>query len=229
MDMSVARNCGMVAKMLWMPRYMPAIPSSASRSDCWLLVMGEGTSSGIESGSSDMRDISTSLFSVVWELIAGVEAEGESLLISSPMIARGAQPYMAQDLGIEVSIPVLCGSLETYAPQRAMRVVANRNDVENGARIIEAANASCDTAHAEVISIWYRWKSVAIRVKARGAFGIGRRALSSEGNDTRKGRKIELVNDMMEKRTNASEPFRAISPTMSFVVCSLAALSAFWR
>lgn len=27
------------------------------------------------------------------------EAEGdESLLISSPMIARGAQPYMAQDL-----------------------------------------------------------------------------------------------------------------------------------
>lgn len=101
MDMNVARNCGIVAKMLWMPRYMPAIPSSASRSDCRLFTMGEGTSSGIDSGSLDMRDISTSRFSIVWDWLPGVEADGESLLISSPMIAKGAQPYMAQDLGIE--------------------------------------------------------------------------------------------------------------------------------
>ena len=66
MDMNVARNCGMVAKMLWMPRYTPAMPSSsASGSDCRVLTMVEAGSSGGERGSSDMRDISTSLPSVV--------------------------------------------------------------------------------------------------------------------------------------------------------------------
>jgi hypothetical protein len=119
--------------------------------------------------------------------------------------------------------------LRTYAPQRAMSVVANWNEVEKGARIIEAENASCDIPHAVVMSIWYRWKSVAVRVKARGAFVIGRRALSSEGNDTKNGRKIELVKEMRENRTRAREPFLAISPTMSLVVCNLAALSAFCR
>lgn len=104
-----------------------------------------------------------------------------------------------------------------------MRVVANWNEVENGARIIEAANASWDTPQAVVMSIWFRWKRSAVRVKTRGAFGIGRRALSSEGNDTMKGRNIELVKDITENRTNAREPFRAISPTMSFVACNLAA------
>ena len=76
------------------------MPSSAPRSDCWLLTVGDGNSSGVERGSSEMRDISTALSSVLREWVAGVEAEGESLLISSPMIARGAQPYMAQDLKI---------------------------------------------------------------------------------------------------------------------------------
>ena len=119
--------------------------------------------------------------------------------------------------------------LGTYAPQRAMRVVANWNEVENGARIIEAANTSCDIPQAVVMSIWYRWKRIFVRANRRVAFMIGRGVLSSEGNDTRKGRKMELVKDMTEKRTKAKEPFLAISPTMSFVVCNLAALSAFCR
>ena len=53
--------------------------------------------------------------------------------------------------------------------------------------------------------------------------------MSSEGNDIRKGRKMELVKDMTENKTKAREPFLAISPTASFVVCNFAALSAFWR
>ena len=53
--------------------------------------------------------------------------------------------------------------------------------------------------------------------------------MSSEGNETKKGRKMELANDMTEKRTKAREPFLAISPTMSFVVCSSAAWLAFCR
>ena len=35
-----------------------------------------------------------------------VVVEGESLLISSPMMARGAQPYMAQELQGLVSIAI---------------------------------------------------------------------------------------------------------------------------
>ena len=46
------------------------------------------------------------------------------------------------------------GKGDVYAPQRAMRVVANWNEVEKGAMIIEAANKNCDTAHAVVMSIW---------------------------------------------------------------------------
>ena len=51
--------------------------------------------------------------------------------------------------------------METHAPQRAMRVVANWNDVEKGARIIEAAKANCDKPQAVVMSIWYRPKKLA--------------------------------------------------------------------
>ena len=36
----------------------------------------------------------------------GMVVEGESLLISSPMMARGAQPYMAQELGGLLSMAV---------------------------------------------------------------------------------------------------------------------------
>ena len=48
------------------------------------------------------------------------------------------------------------GGQETYAPQRAMRVVANWKEVEKGARIIEPAKTNCEIPHAVVISIWYR-------------------------------------------------------------------------
>ena len=61
-----------------------------------------------ERGSSDMReDISTAegssaLLRRVKDAEVVVEeqeeVDGESLLISSPMMARGAQPYMAHDL-----------------------------------------------------------------------------------------------------------------------------------
>ena len=44
----------------------------------------------------------------------------------------------------------------TYAPQRAMRVVANWKEVEKGARIIEAAKANCDIPQAVVMPSWYR-------------------------------------------------------------------------
>lgn len=53
--------------------------------------------------------------------------------------------------------------------------------------------------------------------------------MSSEGNETKKGRKMELANEITENSTKAKEPFLAISPTMSFVVCNSAAWSAFWR
>ena len=117
----------------------------------------------------------------------------------------------------------------TYAPQRAMRVVANWNEVEKGARIMEAANASCDIPQAVVMLIWYRWKRPAVRVSVRGVFLVGYRATSSEGNITKKGRKTELAKDITENKTKAKEPFLAISPTTSFVVCNSAALSAFCR
>ena len=51
----------------------------------------------------------------------------------------------------------------TYAPQRAMSVVANWNEVEKGARIIEAANANCEMPQAVVMSIWYRPMKLAVR------------------------------------------------------------------
>ena len=50
---------------------------------------------------------------------------------------------------------------------------------------------------------------------------------SSEGNDITNGKKMELAKDMTENRTRAREPFLAISPTRSLVVCNSAALSAF--
>ena len=55
----------------------------------------------------------------------------------------------------------------THAPQRAMRVVANWKEVEKGARIIDAANASCDMPQAAVMSIWYRWRRLAARLGGR--------------------------------------------------------------
>ena len=65
----------------------------------------DGSSPSFARGSSAMReDISTAWSSVLRRARgkggaggAAVE-EGDSLLISSPMMARGAQPYMAQDL-----------------------------------------------------------------------------------------------------------------------------------
>lgn len=146
-ERNVARNWGRVANMLWMPRYMPAFLSwekdGRARLMGWeagegggLGVGDEGSSSFCSSSSSGergKRDISTEAS----RSLRGKGAVGVSLLISSPMMARGAQPYMAQD-----------------APQRAMRVVANWNEFEKGAMIIEAANKNCDTAHAVVMPIW---------------------------------------------------------------------------
>ncbi len=43
-----------------------------------------------------------------------------------------------------------------YAPQSAMSVVAKPKDSDNGARIIDAANAIWETPHAVAMSIWYR-------------------------------------------------------------------------
>ena len=180
----------------------------------------------MERGSSGRRDISTLTSSL---LAAWIEVEGESLLISSPRIASGAQPYMAQDLTFDQYSGPFAGKGGTNAPQRVIRVVANWKEVENGARIIEAANASCDIPQAVVISTRYLCKSLALRVSGGGLFRTGYRVVSSEGNDTRNGRMIELVKDIMENKTKAKEPFLAISPTMSSVVCSSAALSAFWR
>ena len=45
------------------------------------------------------------------------------------------------------------GWVGTYAPHRAMSVVANWKEVEKGARIIEAAKANCDMPQAVVMSI----------------------------------------------------------------------------
>lgn len=53
--------------------------------------------------------------------------------------------------------------------------------------------------------------------------------MSSEGNDIRMGRKMELAKEITENRTKAKDPFLAISPTMSLDDCKFAALSAFWR
>ena len=114
---------------------------------------------------------------------------------------------------------------ETYAPQRAMSVVANWNEVEKGARIIEAANANCEIPQAVVMSIRYRSTKLAVR----GLFPWGLRASSSEGKEIKKGKKTELAKDITENMTKAKEPFRAISPTMSVDVFNSAALSAFWR
>ena len=108
-----------------------------------------------------------------------------------------------------------------------MRVVANLNEVEKGAMIIEAANKNCDTAHAVVMLIWYRWMRLRICESGREVVWGGCWAMSSEGNDIRMGRKMELVKEIMENRTRAKDPFLAISPTMSFDDCSIAALSAF--
>lgn len=66
-------------------------------------------------------------------------------------------------------------------------------------------------------------------MSGREIFIIGRWAVPSEGSDTKKGRMTELVKDVKENKTNAKDPFLAISPTMSFVACSSAALSAFSR
>ena len=79
------------------------------------------------------------------------------------------------------------------------------------------------------MSIWYRWKKLAARGSGRGVFLVGCRVLSSEGRDTKKGRKMELVKDITENKTKAKEPLLAISPTMSLFACNSAARSAFWR
>lgn len=67
--------------------------------------VGEGLSSSSSSSSSagerGRRDISTERS----RALRGLGAAGVNLLISSPMMARGAQPYMAQDLrGLRVSM-----------------------------------------------------------------------------------------------------------------------------
>ena len=100
---------------------MPAMPSSlASGSDgCGGLIIeagedDEGSSFIVVergSSSSDKRDSSTALSVLRGRVeVVGMEEdeEGESLFISSPMMARGAQPYMAQDLdGGSISLIVL--------------------------------------------------------------------------------------------------------------------------
>ena len=63
-------------------------------------------------------------------------------------------------------------------------------------------------------------------MRVRGVCLVECRAMSSEGREIKNGRKMELAKDITENKTKAKEPFLAISPTMSFVVCNCAAFSA---
>ncbi len=116
----------------------------------------------------------------------------------------------------------------THIPQKAIRVVANWNDFEKGAKIIEAPNATCDSAHAIGMSGWYFRKMLTFSVRRSGGLFVDGRS-SSVADFTNHGRIIEPPKDIKENRTSAKEPLRAISPNTSVDVLSSSAFFESWR
>lgn len=126
-------------------------------------------------------------------------AEGPiaSLLISTPMKEKGAQEVMAQGI-----------------PQRATRKVAKARDRASGAKIIVAANMTCEISHV----IWRSGRIAVIFLSSAAIPGGGRgvnlgRLLS--GGWTQKGKRTDAMNVMDEKTTRDKLPTRPTSPSMS--------------
>ena len=115
-------------------------------------------------------------------------------------------------------------------PHIAISVVANWNECDIGARIIDPPNATCDNPHAVVISGWYGFNLLAKLASRFGTALVETDSSSSEvsveGEETTKGRMTDPAKEMMEKRTRAMEPRRAMSPTTSGDDCSSAAREA---
>jgi hypothetical protein len=110
-----------------------------------------------------------------------------------------------------------------------MRLVANRNECENGVKIIDPANISCDAAQAVVMSGLYLCRRLIIDARAFSECLMDDGCQLFVGDATIQGRKIEPVNDIMENRRSAREPFLAMSPTTSIDAVSSATVFALWR
>lgn len=84
--MKVATNCGTVAKIFQIPRYVPALVEEASSSGPWAAMWSNDVfaCSPLSPSVINLRPSSSTLVSI--------------LEISAPMIASGAQPYMAHAL-----------------------------------------------------------------------------------------------------------------------------------
>ena len=87
-------------------------------------------------------------------------------------------------------------------------MVAKRNDLESGVKIMAEAKAICDVAHAVVIAI----RLLRADACCEGILLESRVSALS----TRKGRNSEPANDIKENSTRAREPFLAMSATTSF-------------
>ena len=91
-------------------------------------------------------------------------------------------------------------------------MVANRNDLEKGVKIIALANAICDRPNAVARLIQYLPSVVRKGTYCRVSLRCG--ALTNQGKNK------EPVKDISENKTSAKEPFLEMAPTMSFDVLS---------
>jgi hypothetical protein len=120
-----------------------------------------------------------------------------SLLISTPINAKGAQPLIAHGI-----------------PHTATRKVANAREWARGAKIIVAANMICEINQA----VWRSGRNAVTALRAAAMPGGGRgvnRVRLVSGGWIQNGKRTELKKVMDEKTVNDRLPTRPTSPSIS--------------
>lgn len=151
------------------------------------------------------------------------EGEGSSLLISTPMKAKGAQEASAHGLwkGYCQTFREMGRKRDdTYMPHIETSVVANRSEVTNGARAIEPAKMRWEIIHAVMRSGLYSLIFVTIGAMLGGGRGV-KPGFSSSGERTTHGSSTDPAKVMMEKTMRERLPIRPISPRASLDSCAV--------
>ena len=140
------------------------------------------------------------------------EVEVLRRLISTPRKAKGAQQATDHDLccvSLDFKTDVMM--VVAYTPQQAMMIVACLKLLTKGAMTILPAKIQCAVVHAvSRLGLYF-----ASPVKCLGGREKPGPFSSSSGLCTKKGRRTDITNVMMEKAMRAMEPMRPTLPVRS--------------
>ncbi len=104
---------------------------------------------------------------------------------------------------------------ETYIPQIETNIVANRRDLTNGAKDIDAAKMRCEINQAVARSGLSLLNAFRRGAMLAGGRGVKQGFFSSSGDLTTQGKRTDPANVMIEKAMRARLPTRPMSPRVS--------------